>query len=247
MLRSTDYRTATYNAILDSNGEMRVAIADMDIFSSITPAYVRDKCNPNNLQVERYSNDISNASIVFVDANVPQDTILKLTKLVGRKTKCTLLLVTHALVWFEPTSVAKSIKVAQAEILSKLHYMSPNKYELIAIAKALDPTTDETRYDLQGCMQHVHTIMKTGVQNVIVKMGADGVLVGSTKRIATDDILSADGSIFYHVYPAPQPEKIVSVTGAGDSLGMRHNFLNILINCFSWSYTICVVASQIIG
>jgi len=194
-LRSSVHSTAVYNAILDSTGELHVAIADMEIFSLISPSFIT-----------QFKEKVNQAQIVFVDANVPQDTIIRLTEIIGDDNK----------LWFEPTSVPKSIKVATSSILHKIHYISPNKFELAAIANALDPTIELTATDIKACKENIRTLLNAGVQNVIVKMGADGVLVGSRNFISgTDEII--DG-IHYHHYAPLQPEKIVSVTGAGDSL-----------------------------
>jgi len=38
--RTPDYNTAVYQCVLDSNGDMKVAIADMEIFNKFTPQLV---------------------------------------------------------------------------------------------------------------------------------------------------------------------------------------------------------------
>lgn len=56
--------TAVYNAILDHDGRMITAVADMKIFDEITPEYVK-----------KFSDRLRAAPVVVVDANIPADTI----------------------------------------------------------------------------------------------------------------------------------------------------------------------------
>lgn len=70
MLVSEKFKTAIYSATLNHTGEMVFAISDMDIFQEITPEYI-----------EKYTEAIQKAPAVLVDANVPIETLEKLTQL----------------------------------------------------------------------------------------------------------------------------------------------------------------------
>jgi hypothetical protein len=52
-------------------------------------------------------------------------------------------------VWFEPTSVVKSLLPSQAGVISHLSYVSPNVEELNAMAAALDGSVMGT-HTLEG-------------------------------------------------------------------------------------------------
>jgi hypothetical protein len=82
---SSQYNTAVYSATLDVDGQMIVAVADMDVFKEITPQYV---CVPSSmihslimvacLQIEQFFVDISQAPMVVFDGNLPVETMEKI-------------------------------------------------------------------------------------------------------------------------------------------------------------------------
>ena len=104
-------RTATYLAVLDGQGDMFVACADMAVLKKIpTP-----------------SDDVLKASAVLVvDANPPVDILREVVQRAR----------IHGVeVFFEPTSVPKAMKISRDhEIMSCLTHMSPNADELLAMA-----------------------------------------------------------------------------------------------------------------
>jgi sugar/nucleoside kinase (ribokinase family) len=63
--------------------------------------------------------------------------------------------------------------------------------------------------------EYIAVLLDRGVQHAVVKMGAQGVLVGSTTPLGA----AAEHYKKYHFqhYSAPEVTKIVSVTGAGES------------------------------
>lgn len=69
-------------------------------------------------------------------------------------------------------------------------------------------------------MKHAAVLLRAGVKNVIVKMGANGVLVGSSTPLsATSTIYHLEEQTFhFQHYKAPKVTTIINVTGAGDSL-----------------------------
>ena len=72
-LQSENERTGTYTAILDQQGEMQLALADMEIYKSITPEWI--------LQNE---NLFPNASLIVIDLNIEKDSITTLLHLAKR-------------------------------------------------------------------------------------------------------------------------------------------------------------------
>lgn len=57
-------RTSSYLCINDEDGEMQVAISDMEIYSHITPAYISDKLSI-----------INESMLCVVDTNIPEETL----------------------------------------------------------------------------------------------------------------------------------------------------------------------------
>lgn len=107
LLSSSRCRTATYTALLDGSGELVGAIADMEVFDALTPAVL-----PDLPALPR---------LLLCDANLPAET---LDMLLVRSRE------TSTPAWFEPVSVAKSIR---GRCSSRWQLMSPNWDELLAI------------------------------------------------------------------------------------------------------------------
>jgi len=195
-VRVSSHATAIYSATLDTDGELVVAVADMDVFAAVTPQYVMG---------DSITTLISNAEIVVVDGNFPVDTIRAICVSAHRH---------QVPIWFEPTSVAKCTKILKADTLNMLTYISPNRGEMIALLKDFAGSevvaginlTSIRQDDIDGHIQLVQYFqLHSKIPAVIMKMGASGVIVG-----AEDKVLH---------YPAlPLTRSPVSVSGAGDSL-----------------------------
>ena len=97
-------RTSTYLYIADSDGDMRLAVADMDIYSAITPEFL-----------SRRMNAINRGRAVVLDANLPEESILYLAS--------------HATVPViaDPVSGAKAPRLARA--LPHIAALKPNALE----------------------------------------------------------------------------------------------------------------------
>lgn len=96
--------TSTYLFINDPDGDMALAISDMEICKCITPSYLA-----SNLAL------INNAQLVVVDTNVPEESLAYLAE------HCT------APIFADPVSTAKAAKLKP--ILGKLHTLKPNRIE----------------------------------------------------------------------------------------------------------------------
>ncbi len=97
-------RTSTYLFIADEKGDMALALADMDIYRHITPAYLASQ-----IQL------LQNAQLVIVDANIPAEAIDWLARHVKPP------------IFADPVSTAKGSKLRPA--LGKLHTLKPNRIE----------------------------------------------------------------------------------------------------------------------
>ncbi len=97
-------RTSTYLYITGADGEMALAVSDMDICEKITPAYLEA-----NLSL------LENARVIVCDTNIPAESLEYLTK------TCT------APIFCDPVSMAKAGKLGP--ILGRLHTLKPNRLE----------------------------------------------------------------------------------------------------------------------
>ncbi len=96
--------TSTYLFLAGPDGDMALAVSDMDIYDHVTPAY---------LQSRRALLD--NAQVVVLDTNIPAESIAWLAENV------------KAPLFADPVSTAKAVKLKP--VLGKLHTLKPNRIE----------------------------------------------------------------------------------------------------------------------
>ncbi len=96
--------TSTYLYLTDEQGEMALAVSDMEICKRITPAYLASQLGL-----------LKNAQVVVADANIPEEALLWLAE------NCT------APLFLDPVSTTKAEKLRP--ILHKIHTLKPNRLE----------------------------------------------------------------------------------------------------------------------
>jgi len=96
--------TATYLYVLNGDGDMEVALVDMDINDHITPGFLA-----------RRQKLLDGAQLVVIDTNIPEESIVWLAE------NC------KAPIFADPVSTAKAEKLKEA--LGKLHTVKPNRME----------------------------------------------------------------------------------------------------------------------
>lgn len=102
--KAADAATSTYLFLSDENGEMVLAVSDMEICERITPDYVAA-----NLSL------LNNAQVVVVEGNLPAETLSYLAE------HCS------APLFADPVSVTKAERLRP--ILGKLNTLKPNRIE----------------------------------------------------------------------------------------------------------------------
>lgn len=103
-LRLSDAATSTYLYLTGADGDMALAVSDMEICDRITPAYLAA-----NLPV------LQNAQIIVADTNIPAESLAFLAE------KCT------APLFCDPVSTVKAEKLRP--ILHRIHTLKPNRME----------------------------------------------------------------------------------------------------------------------
>ena len=103
-LRIPGGTTSTYLYLTDPEGEMALAVSDMEICKQITPEYLEE-----NLAV------LQNAQVVVADANIPAESLEYLAENL------------QVPLFVDPVSTKKAEKLRP--ILSKIHTLKPNKLE----------------------------------------------------------------------------------------------------------------------
>ena len=103
-LHVPDGRTSTYVFVGDSDGDMAIAVSDMEICKKLTPDYFASQLDLLN-----------GAAAVVVDANLPRESIAYLTE------HCTVP------VFIDPVSTVKAEKLHG--LLGRVHTLTPNRIE----------------------------------------------------------------------------------------------------------------------
>lgn len=123
-LRVPGASTSTYLYISSPDGDMAMALSDMEICKKITPGYLAA-----NLPL------IQNAQVVVADANIPEESLVYLAE------NCRVPL------FCDPVSTSKARKLQS--ILHKIHTLKPNRLE----AELLSGVKIESRQDVEKAAQ----------------------------------------------------------------------------------------------
>lgn len=103
-LQVPDGRTSTYLFIAGPDGDMALALADMDIYTYMTPSFLSTRLSVLN-----------SARLVVVDTNIPAESIAWLAQHVDVP------------IFADPVSTGKAEKLRP--VLGKLHTLKPNRME----------------------------------------------------------------------------------------------------------------------
>ncbi|RHY62969.1 hypothetical protein DYB38_001757 [Aphanomyces astaci] len=122
VISSSAHATATYCAVLNSSGDLDVAIADMAILHDLE-------------WDDTAAAKMDTARVVVFDGNLSPAKMARVTRPPQPKS-----LNPRRLLWFEPTSVEKAVRVTA--VLHRVHVVSPNVDELRAMCEALPEDTD---------------------------------------------------------------------------------------------------------
>ncbi|XP_011311477.1 pseudouridine-metabolizing bifunctional protein C1861.05 [Fopius arisanus] len=205
--------TAGYTAVVDSAGECRFAVGEMDIFDSIDVSLV-----------EENRSSLEEAQLIILDGNPPLQTI---HQVIDIAVNC------QIPVWYEPTDVKKSCKIFSHPDWQKvLQFVSPNVKELFTMAEYFSITkTDEIPPDeCTNLITEVAEKLAEYIPVVVATIGAEGVLIarkGSksdgfySKR--ANKLLTKTGNVQSRLYPPlikinDSEKNRYSVSGCGDCL-----------------------------
>ena len=149
-LRLPGESTSTYLYLTDPDGEMALAVSDMEVCKKITPAYLA--ANLTQLQ---------NAQVVVADANIPAESLQYLAE------NCT------APLFIDPVSTIKAEKLRP--ILHKIHTLKPNRLE----AELLSGVKIESKEDVAKAAEKLlelgahRLFISLGADGVFAAMGAE--------------------------------------------------------------------------
>ena len=173
-------RTSSYLAVLDSNGDMDVAICDTEIIDKST---VED--------IKPFDDVISEFTSIVLDANINDKIIDHIFKEYSDKKILVEAVSANKVKRYE--KYLDKIYLFKSNVLEAKHLLNLYNAEPMLLAKRL---------------------MERGVKNVVITDGGKPVIIGENNEV---------------VFITPKPiEKIISASGAGDSLfaGLIHGLIN---------------------
>jgi pseudouridine kinase len=163
VLRLADAATGTYTAVLDHDGQMAVALADMAICDRITPEFLATR------QPQR-----ANAALIVADLNLPRDTIAMLAADAGRDGV--------------PLVIVAVSEPKMARLPQDLHgtrLLIVNEGELAT--RVGRPLALEAEF-AEACRE----VQAQGVRDLVVTRGARGVLYTTEEGIGSLDAPQAE-------------------------------------------------------
>lgn len=173
-------RTSSYIAVLDSNGDMDVAICNTEIIDKST---VED--------IKPFDDVISEFTSIVLDANINDKIIDHIFKEYSDKKILVEAVSANKVKRYE--KYLDKIYLFKSNVLEAKHLLNLYDAEPMLLAKRL---------------------MERGVKNVVITDGGKPVIIGENNEV---------------VFVTPKPiEKIISASGAGDSLfaGLIHGLIN---------------------
>lgn len=163
--------SGSYSAVLKDNGELVIAMANMDIY---------DQLLPNLLQ--KHEATLFNARCIIVDLNCPKETVIYLKNIASTKN------VPLAII---PVSSPKMKNMPEG--LDGITYFICNRDEAETYLNIrLDQNSDHS--------SAVKKMLNQGAQNVILTLGEEGVIVGNHEGIhhydanKVDNVLDVTGA-----------------------------------------------------
>ncbi|XP_026222279.1 indigoidine_A and YeiC_kinase_like domain-containing protein isoform X1 [Anabas testudineus] len=206
--RIEEQSTATYCVVITGSGELSLGLGDMDIHQQITQHYV-----------SQFEKQLSSASLVCLDGNIPVSTIDYVCSLAKKH---------NINVWYEPTDLDKACKPFLSDAWKSLSYSSPNLAELCTMNKTLGvPTPEVLQSSLEERLRLAVTLSRPLLEHLhclVVTLGADGVLVCGEHDAGSINMQPRKQkrrrrlcALHYPALPLAA-EEIMNVSGAGDSL-----------------------------
>lgn len=146
--------TSSYLAVIDSPGVLQFALDDMRATNSLTPDYIRG-----------YVDLFKEASLLFIDANLPKDTLRTVMSLARRA---------RLPVCVDPTSVVLAPRLRP--YLSRFFLITPNTAEATVLCDRTTPVVG-----LRQAIDAAKCLVTNGVEIAIVTMAEQGLCYATSE------------------------------------------------------------------
>ncbi len=154
VIHSAHYPTSSYLAVLNADGKLEYGLDDMRALAELSPEYIHER-----------EDLFEESSLVFIDANLPKETIRTITS-IARRLKLR--------VCADPTSELLAKKLIP--YLPRIHMVVPNTREASVLCKRIPgPTTR------REATKAAKTLVSQGVEIAIVTMAEAGVCYATSE------------------------------------------------------------------
>ncbi len=154
ILRSSQYPTGTYLAVINTNGELEYGLDDMRVLGELSPMYIHT-----------HEELFEQASMLFVDANLSKKTLRSIVTIAHRM---------NLPVCADPTSTSLARRLAPH--LERLKMIVPNRGEAAILCGG--KTSIGTRREATDAAKH---LVSLGVEIAIVTIGETGVCYATSE------------------------------------------------------------------
>ena len=146
--------TSTYLYLMDEQGEMVLAVSDMEICKKITPTYL-----------SAHLGLLQNAQVIICDANIPEESLIYLAENCAVPLFC------------DPVSTVKAEKLRP--ILHKIHTLKPNRLEAELLSGVKIETTEDVAKAADALLAlGVHRVfISMGADGVYAAMDSQRILL----------------------------------------------------------------------
>ena len=192
-------RTATFTAMMDGDGDLFAAVADMEIHNQITPDHI---C--------AFGQELMEAPLCVADANLADEALQALARFTGSASTP---------LWLEPVSVPKAAAACRsllsAGLLAQAHLHVAQRGRgdrdggdapAGGVGRRRDDPPTEAR-------SAAAALVRAGCRHVLVTRGERGVLWARRDAAASPET----GAVVFEELSALPVPRVVSTRGAGDS------------------------------
>lgn len=184
--RCNNVATPVVSNIFDSAGEIAAAVADVQaVEESLTAEWIN-----------QFRSYFGSAPLLMIDANLHP---------LALEAACNLAKESNTAVWFEPVSVAKSVRVRS--IIKHVTLVSPNESELIAMAEAISSLNlfqslqilekDGKKMNVEAMYENfkpaISILLDEGVKFIVLTLGSSGVFL-CFKEVSSFRMIPINGS-----------------------------------------------------
>lgn len=178
--------TPVVSNIFDNSGEIATAVADVQaVEESLTAEWIN-----------QFRSYFGSAPLLMIDANLQP---------LALEAACNLAKESNTPVWFEPVSIAKSVRVRS--IIKYVTWVSPNESELIAMAEAISSLdlfqslqtlkNDGKKMNVEAIYEifkpAINILLDEGVKFIVLTLGSSGVFL-CFKEVSSFRMIPTSGS-----------------------------------------------------